>query len=648
MSRIFFIAAILCCLIAAARTLPAQIMLDPNASSGIMLGTPNPLLGPSHVESSAANSEDSHMPSWNDPYGAGFLGAEPAGTGQEGTNYGMSNYNMPTFYIRPGMTREQIVTRQAEIEMLKRIEGEEQLRKLRMAIEARQNVQRGLQNLQGLFGESSSYLPQKLTRADVTQSRAPKPKIEPSPERRPGGSAAAVSMPNNPRKLHEPTTLAKLADIQDAEQIQRDREALQKREDARQHWLEQRNEAERGANLFTIAPYLALTPQRLRAGWCHLFDGQTMFGWQTPRSGSYSGGRFFVQDGELRSTPRRPCLLLTSSQFGDATLFFEYQADQNAEAYFLLRTSPDPNDPQSACYMIVLNAGELAFPVGSVLWRQGLHAANSLGESKDTSARKQNAPGSPNWTRIQIQFHGTQLQVTVNQEKPITLHDPTPLGYGYMGLLVQRGDVRFRNMFWRPGPAEALSDPVAPGSFWASNSADLNVKPTIQGTMQLTGGPGFIESRRSYGNFVLQFEYNIAFTSARSSLFFRSVPGRVPSGYEISLQNFPTRADRDQTVGVDAGSFRSLRNGRYVRPPDQAWNHVTLLAVDRRFQTWINGIPVAEMNDVRPPSANPDAGPFLAPGTLRFLAPTAETNIDFRNIRIAPISPRFQTKQNIH
>jgi hypothetical protein len=164
--------------------------------------------------------------------------------------------------------------------------------------------------------------------------------------------------------------------------------------------------------------------------------------------------------------------------------------------------------------------------------------------------------------------------------------------------------------------------------------------------MELSGGPGVVETKESYDNFILQLEYNIIFSSSRTGLFFRSVPREEQTGYEISIQNFPQRRDREQTVGVDVGSFRGQKNARYIRPEDHAWNYLTLVAVDRHFQTWVNGIPVCEMSDKRPLNQeNPKAGPFLLPGTIQLLTPEGGSNVQFRNIRIMPIRPRFEKPQ---
>ncbi|MDR1268183.1 MAG: DUF1080 domain-containing protein, partial [Planctomycetaceae bacterium] len=416
-------------------------------------------------------------------------------------------------------------------------------------------------------------------------------------------------------------------------------DALKKRENDRKRWLQQRAEAERGAKLFQLSPSLQLKDKMLKEGWCLLFDGQTFFGWRTQKDGPYGGGRFTIANDEIQSDPQHPGLLYTTNQFGDSTFMFEFQAEENAEAFLLLRTPPNPRDLHSSCYAIVLNSADFTRPRGTVLGRQQL-GTEQLKESKKTNS------GTSRWHRLKAQFEVGRLQITVDQNEPIALLDTQPLGYGYAGLLVTKGKVRFRNLYWSPGSSMPIFDPISPEKFWRYRSDVVQLSTTRDLAMQLSGGPGVIETKNTFDNFILQLEYNIIFSSARTGLFLRSVPREEQSGYEISIQNFPKRQDRDQTVGVDVGSFRGQKNARYIRPEDHIWNYLTVVAVDRHFQTWVNGIPVCEMSDqysLKTENAQPDH--FLQSGTIQLLAPQAGTNIQFRNIRIMPIRPRFGKPQ---
>ncbi len=427
---------------------------------------------------------------------------------------------------------------------------------------------------------------------------------------------------------------AEAEQTEDAEARKRTLEAVERRVQKRQEYLEKRAKDEKGANFFDIPPSLQLQERELRDGWCNLFDGKTLFGWRTQKEGPYGGGRFYVDNGELRSDPAHPGLVYTTNQFGDATLKFEYQTDEDAEVILLVRTSPNPWDLNSSAYSIVLNSADYTQPPGTILGRHTL-SVDQLKKGGGRDAKSTTAvPIGKRWRRVSVLFEGTMLQVSIDKEEPVTLYEAKPLACGYVGLLVAKGNARFRNMFWSPGSTVSLFDGINPDLDWRNFKPDIvKWKPTREITLSMTGGPGVVESVKQFDNFVLQFEYNMTFTSGRSGLFFRSTPREESTGYEISIQNFPRQEDRLSTKGVDVGSFRGLKNARYVKPDDQKWNYFTLVVVDRQFQTWVNGIPVCEWSV-------PKDKDYIRSGTLQFLAPTDMTNVQFRNIRFAPIRQR--------
>jgi hypothetical protein len=424
--------------------------------------------------------------------------------------------------------------------------------------------------------------------------------------------------------------------IEDPDKRQKALDEVQRKEETRQLWLDQRQKTEQGADFFVVPP---LKERLLKEGWCQLFDGQTSFGWQTPKTGYYSGGVFNFGSGEIQSNPLYPGLLYTTNQFGDFSLRFDYQADPDDEVLLLLKTPPTPKDLYSSCYTVVLNSGRPDRPRGLILGRQQ-YSEDELRSLTDIQQREE--AGAKNdsgrlWHSFAAKFDRSQLILWVDRREPIIFLDPKPIQYGYVGLLVAKGNARFRNILWQPGAPMPVFDQYDKQKGWRAESENVKFSQIQENVYRLTGGPGSIESLETFGNFVLQLEYYNGMTSSRSSLFFRSIPQQYQSGYEISLQNFPTRQDRDSMVGVDAGSFRDIKDARYVRPPDQEWNFLTLVAVDRHFQTWINGVPVCEITDSRKAKEDSKEGPFLKAGTLQFYAPSEGTLIQYRNIKIAPM-----------
>ncbi|MDR2439171.1 MAG: DUF1080 domain-containing protein [Planctomycetaceae bacterium] len=579
-----------------------------------------------------------------------------------GTASDIPSYDFPFYdnssWFRPGMTREEYVLRQAQEARMREYNRQERESRLRRQLEVEKGIRSGIYSL---LNESEHYLPNVLTEDltenpdDVSQmsptnpSKIPTPHV-PNSDNSPN-SVSPKSQPLTADELFEQelkTQKTRVEALEDPEQKQRELESLQKRENDRKRWLQQRADAERGAKLFNLPPSLRLKEKMLKEGWCLLFDNQTFFGWRTQKEGPYGGGRFIISNNEIQSDPQHPGLLYTTNQFGDSTIMFEFQAEENAEAFLLLRTPPNPKDLHSSCYTIVLNSADFTRPRGTVLGRQqlGTEQLKEQEKSRERTLRNNSYSENTRWHRLKAQFETGRLQITIDQNEPIALFDVKPLGYGYIGLLVTKGKVRFRNLCWLPGSSIPICDPINPEKHWRYRGDVIRLSMTSDLAMQLNGGPGVIETKESFDNFILQLEYNIIFSSARTGLFLRSIPREEQTGYEISIQNFPKRQDREQTVGVDAGAFRSKKNARYIRPEDHLWNYLTVVAVDRHFQTWVNGIPVCEMSDNRPLNLeNPQTGPFLLPGTIQLLAPQAETNVQFRNIRIMPIRSRFEKPQ---
>lgn len=580
------------------------------------------------------------------------------GTTSNIPSYGTYSYGGSSWF-RPGMTREEYVLRQAEEARIREYHREEQDNRLRRQLEVEKGIRNGIYSL---FDESYHYLPKVLAEeidslealpaSPTTETSAPStttttpPITQPSP---PSQSSDSNSpKPLTPDELFEQeqkTRKASAEALDDSEQKKRELEALQKRENDRKRWLQQRAEDERGTKLFELPPSLRLKDKMLKEGWCLLFDGQTFFGWRTQKEGFYGGGRFIIENNEIQSDPHHPGLLYTTNQFGDSAIMFEFQAEEDAEAFLLLRTPPNPKDLHSSCYTVVLNSADFRRPRGTVLGRQQLGTEQLKEQEKvrELALRGTANSGTARWHRLKAQFETGRLQITVDQNEPITLFDAKPFGYGYIGLLAAKGKIRFRNMFWQPGSSIPIFDPINPEKYWRYRGDVIQLSMTRDLAMQLNGGPGVVETKDSFDNFILQLEYNITYSSARTGLFVRSIPREEQTGYEISIQNFPKRQDREQTVGVDAGSFRGKKNARYIRPEDHVWNYLTVAAVDRHLQTWVNGIPVCEMSDNRPlKTENSKTGPSLLPGTIQLLAPQADTKVQFRNIRIMPIRPRFE------
>ncbi|MDR1477707.1 MAG: DUF1080 domain-containing protein [Planctomycetaceae bacterium] len=465
--------------------------------------------------------------------------------------------------------------------------------------------------------------------------------------------------------------LAELMRSIDAENKSTEITALALRIERRKQFLNQQSEALRDADIFMIDPTVQLPQRLLEEGWCNLFDGKTLFGWRTQTTGNYGGGQFSVKNGEICSDPRHPGLIYTTNQFGDSAISFEFCTDDDTELFLLYRTSPNPRDLHTSCYTIVLNSIDPKRPRGTILGRlkfdrEQLRANNQANNYDLQELNEIESERKEIWHKARISCDSGSLSCTIDRQLPITLTDVSPIGRGYVGLLVTRGAARFKNIMWRPGSAYPLFDGLEIESSWRYKLGKIS--PTaINASMQLQNGPGFVETFDSFSDFVLQFEYRVNNISGKSGLSFRSNPREERSGYEISLQNFPLRKDRDKFFAIDAGSFVGRQSGRYVGAGDLEWNYFTLSAIDRQFQTWINGIPACEMTDKNPipqiittnkqnNSTNereisdnilPTKDEFHLAGTLQFYLENDTSNINIRRIKITKIPNRTIKKQTI-
>ena len=158
----------------------------------------------------------------------------------------------------------------------------------------------------------------------------------------------------------------------------------------------------------------------------------------------------------------------------------------------------------------------------------------------------------------------------------------------------------------------------------------------VRGSIQLTGGPGSLESDGKYDDFVLQLEY---WTDApvNSGVFFRCIPGELMNGYECQVFNNPPAEDYKKFMGTDTGGIFRRQVGRNVGAKNGQWNHLTIFAREGQISTWVNGIQTADWYDERDADSNPRKGRRLEAGTIQFQGHDPKTEIWFRNIRIGEL-----------
>src|SRR5262249_47765495 len=148
-------------------------------------------------------------------------------------------------------------------------------------------------------------------------------------------------------------------------------------------------------------------------------------------------------------------------------------------------------------------------------------------------------------------------------------------------------------------------------------------------------GPGDLQTKGQYDDFVLQLECKVNGKHLNSGVFFRCRPGEYQQGYEAQIRNqFTDRLnaytveDYDPKTHKLVGKRKVLSpavdygtGGIYRRMParkgvakDGEWFMLTVVAHGRQFATWVDGVQVCDWEDNRPARDNARAGYRAAAG----------------------------------
>ncbi|MEZ6002679.1 MAG: family 16 glycoside hydrolase [Planctomycetota bacterium] len=223
------------------------------------------------------------------------------------------------------------------------------------------------------------------------------------------------------------------------------------------------------------------------------------------------------------------------------------------------------------------------------------------------------------------------------------------------------GPVRLRNIWIRPLPAGGApaaphlpldgvsaspwSDPFSAPERWAvrGGEADFVLAGGVLTGTSKTGTPNsFFTSLDPYTDFELTFDC-LQDPGLNSGVQFRSqVQGGIDNrsgaleGYQFELDPSP----RAWTAGIYEERGRAwlhnLQSAPYARRAWRTgqWNHFRLLARGPRMQTWINGVPAADLFDAKRPSGH------IAFQVHSVAKGSPPMQIQWRNVRIRRLSPQ--------
>jgi len=390
--------------------------------------------------------------------------------------------------------------------------------------------------------------------------------------------------------------------------------------------------------------FVPLDPKIASGDHSFLFDSKTWLGWRVQKEGPYGGGRFTIEDGTFCSDPAHPGLLLTTGQFSDFILNFEVQAEEDSDAFLLVRTSPNPKNLGTSCYAIVLAASS-AHPERNACSFFGRRMATF----KDEDFNKKNEDGTYPWNRFNVYVHEKEVRVKSGTYLNNECVDDESVRRGYIGFLVTKGKVRFRNITWamtRTLPLFSLESRQL--TFWNPPEKSASYTPLVDSMeLNLKGGPGTLETKMNFDNFIFRAEFNAIGSESIGDVFFRCIPGEMLAGYRCQIGDCPAINTTVKTLNERVGSLVSLQEARNVGAQNDQWNSLILKAVDNHFQTWVNGIQTLDYSDRRPEddSENPQNGLRLNEGTIQIYNRSLGTTLKFKSINITPVSKRWISKE---
>jgi hypothetical protein len=207
---------------------------------------------------------------------------------------------------------------------------------------------------------------------------------------------------------------------------------------------------------------------------------------------------------------------------------------------------------------------------------------------------------------------------------------------------VSKGDhLRLRNVKAKPDGLK----PIFNGkdlSGWKQYTGDekrakSKFTVTPEGWLNVTNGPGDLQTEKQWADFVFQGECISNGKHLNSGVFFRCIPGQYQQGYEFQIQNGYKDDDRTKPEDYGTGAIYRRVKARKVVSNDGEWFTMTLIAHGKHIRTWVNGYPTVDWTDDRKENNNAREGCKLGAGPISLQGHDPTTNLSFRNLRIAEL-----------
>jgi hypothetical protein len=360
-----------------------------------------------------------------------------------------------------------------------------------------------------------------------------------------------------------------------------------------------------------------LTPKEVADGWILLFDGETTFGWT-----SEGHAKWRVASGALVADSGESGWLRSNSVFADFMLRLEFRTKANGNSGIFLRSAREGR-PHETGYELQIWDGHEKFPTGSLV----------------NIARARPVKLKPDfWHVYEIFALGNNILIKLDGRKVLEVRDSWSR-IGHIGLQYNKDNrIEFRNLRLRPlGLVPLFNSKNLNG--WqevkAPSAKESPVWAVRKGVLHVERGPGQLESKNVYEDFVLQLDVRTNTIDPNrhpnSGVFFRGAPGGYWSGYESQIRNEFRNGDRTRAVDFGTGGIYRYQEARKVVPDDNQFFTKTIVARGRQISVWVNGWPVSSWEDTRPEA-------LLKAGPISLQAHDPATNLDFRDIRIQSLA----------
>lgn len=362
-----------------------------------------------------------------------------------------------------------------------------------------------------------------------------------------------------------------------------------------------------------------LSEEEISDGWILLFDGETLFGWETHGNCTWK-----VADGALMCDTGTDGWLGTKTEFTNFILRLQYRISANGNSGIFFRADKGPQ-PWVTGYEMQIWDEDTNNPTGSIY---NVLKAKHPGGKLVTAVEK--------WQDVEVVASGEHLTVTLNGHKVVDARDGRHrrgvigVQYHYPNMKMEVRNVRLKPLRLKSifNGKDLTGWSIIPGRrsvFSVTPESWLNIK----------NGNGQIETKDVWDDFVLQLDIISNGTRLNSGVFFRGDKGQFWSGYESQIRNQWEGNDRTKPVDFGTGGVYFYCPARKVVSSDREWFTKTIVAHGNHMAVWVNGYQVSEFTDIRPRGKDARRNCRLEAGPISLQGHDPTTDLSFRNIRIA-------------